>query len=442
MSNLADKLRKIESLHASIEAKGKIPEDILRKIEYKLRLECNYNSNKIEGGTLTRAETRSVMIGNITVDGKPLKDIREMEGHDDVMKDILGIGKGEKRISERRILDMHRKIIVPETEAKKPEIGRWKTNANEIINYRGEKFSFTPPDEVPDAIHALLNWLNAGLDKLHSNQKDAPNPLLLAFEFHLKYLTIHPFFDGNGRTARLLTNLVLVSLGYPPFWVTEDGEKEAYNRYLTDVQSYGGHPDLLYRFMAGLVERSLQMTLDAVEGREIDDPDDWSKKLRLFKSSLAAEDALRVARTKESTDAVYEKSIRATIQALMEKLQQFDELFVTKKMWFGVGSSSISVETIDHLKTIMPNYNYQADEQLTFTYGLEGYKKRRDPVSIRCRVIWKLKAYEYACYIEDAGKDEQYQKRYDEFYSPDEIDSIVSQCGGILFQQLESRVKK
>jgi Fic family protein len=443
MPNLSDRLRNIQSLRDSIESKGKLPDDVLRKIEYKFRLECNYNSNKIEGGTLTKPETRSVMIGNITVEGKPLKDIREMKGHDIAMQDILHIGYGEKRISEKRIKDIHRQIIVPETPEEEKEIGVWKQNGNHIFNYREEKFQFTPPNEVPEAVHDLLNWLNTGLDKIQSKQKDAPHPLLLAFEFHTKYLTIHPFTDGNGRTARILTNLILVSLGYPPFWVTEGGEKDAYNRYLADVQAYGGSPDLLYEFLAGLVERSLQLTLDAVEGREIEDVDDWAKKLHLLKTSLPSEDSLKESRTRASTDAVFQQSIKATVRTLIEKLQAYDVLFVTKKMWFSIGSSGTSVEAVDQLDSIMPNYNYQAYEKLAFSYSLEGYKKdSSNPFSLRCKVIWILKEYEYSCYVEGGNKGDQYQKQYDKFYSPDEIGDIVSQCGEILYQQLATQVQQ
>lgn len=443
MSKLADKLHRIESLRKTIESKGKLSDEALRKIEYKFRLECNYNSNKIEGGTLTKPETRSVMIGNITVEGKPLKDIREMKGHDEAMKDILSIGKGEKRISEKRIKDIHRQIIVPEMPEEEKEIGVWKQSGNHIINYRGEKFEFTPPGEVPEAIHDLLNWLNAGLDMVNGNKKDAPNPVLLAFEFHTKYLTIHPFADGNGRTARLLTNLVLVSLGYPPFWVTEGGEKDAYNRYLADVQAYGGSPDLLYAFLGDLVERSLQLTLDAIEGREIEDVDDWAKKLRLLKSSLPSEDALKVARTKESTDVVFRQSIKTTIATIMEKLQVYDDLFLTKKMWFSVGNGSFPFQGLDDLDIIMANNNYHTNETLGYSYQLDGYKKELDnPFSIGCKVIWKMAAYQYACYIEGVNKGDQYPKRYDEFYSSNEIGDIVRQCGTLLFEQLESQVQK
>lgn len=259
MMDLLEKLSNIERLRQEIESHGELSEEILRKIEYKFRLECNYHSNRIEGGTLTKPETRSIMIGNITVENKPLKDIREMQGHDEMMKEIFKIGKGKARLSEKRIKEIHKSVIVAETPEAEQEIGQWKKVNNYIYTYKGERFDFTPKEEVPEAIHDLLNWLNAGLDKIHQKTKGAPNPLLLAFEFHLRYVTIHPFSDGNGRTARLLSNLILVSLGYPPFWVSEGSEKEAYHKYLGDIQVYKGSPDLLYQFLSDLVERTLMI---------------------------------------------------------------------------------------------------------------------------------------------------------------------------------------
>jgi Fic family protein len=441
MSNLDLKLQSIASLRAAIEAKGKLSEELLRKINYKFRLECNYHSNKIEGGTLTKPETRSVMIGNITVSGKPLKDIREMQGHDEAMKDILLIGQGEKRISEKRIKDIHKQIIIPELPGQESEIGQWKRVGNHIINYRLEKFEFTPPEKVSEAIHELLDWLTAGLDKIHGQHKDAPHPLLLAFEFHTRYLTIHPFSDGNGRTARLLTNLILVSLGYPPFWVTEGAEKESYNKYLADVQAYGGSPDLLYEFMSRLIERSMQLILDAVEGKAIEDIDDWAKKLQLLKSNLPSEDALTTARNEVVTNYVYHDSIKVTIASLLDRLSAFDELFLTKDMIISSAASQIRLTSAIDLATKIPTFNHQPTEELTFIYDLHGYKKEEgNPFSIRCKVRWKFETYSYSCSIDHIAEQDFLQKRYDAFYTPDEIGLIVSKCGEELVRQLEQNI--
>lgn len=149
-------------------------------------------------------------------------------------------------------------------------LGQWKSEPNHIINDRLERFDFLPPDEVPEAMRQLLN---AGMEKIKRLDKNALSPILLAFAFHLKFMTIHPFHDGNGRTARLLSNLILVANGYPPIFINDD-EKASYNRFLTDIQSYGGDPDLFYLFMAGLLERSLRLMLDMIQTADTDD--DWA----------------------------------------------------------------------------------------------------------------------------------------------------------------------
>lgn len=117
MSSIPEKLRQIEALRHQIEARGKLPDEVLRRAQNRFREEANYYSNRQEGGTLTREETRSVMTGNITVAGKPLKDILEMQHHDRVTLEILRLGRGEVKLSEKRIKDIHRAIIVEEDPA-------------------------------------------------------------------------------------------------------------------------------------------------------------------------------------------------------------------------------------------------------------------------------------------------------------------------------------
>ncbi|MGB1316484.1 MAG: hypothetical protein ACPG4Y_10715, partial [Chitinophagales bacterium] len=96
---LTEQIEILEQNRFLIESYGKLELDVLNKINYKFRLDWNYYSNKMEGGTLTKAETRSVMVQNIDIKGKPFKDVAEMQGHDSVVLDVLKIGKGELRIS-------------------------------------------------------------------------------------------------------------------------------------------------------------------------------------------------------------------------------------------------------------------------------------------------------------------------------------------------------
>ncbi len=264
-----EKLDEINRLKQEIDSHEKLPADVLKKINYKLRLEWNYTSNSMEGNTLTRDETRSVMVGNIEVSGKPIKDLLEMKGHDDVISKIMEIGKGQLNLSEGRIREIHKGIMHEEDPAKAKMIGEWKTKHNIIYTNKGEKIDFAPPTEVPERMHELINWLNTEKEKIEHGDKNSLHPAEIAFKFHLDYVTIHPFYDGNGRTARIFSNLILIAYGYPPIYI-KTTEKDIYGNYLGDIQGYGGSPDLFYDFMAGLLIRSLRITLDRIHGKEID----------------------------------------------------------------------------------------------------------------------------------------------------------------------------
>lgn len=439
-----NKLNQIETLRRQIEAHGKLPDDVLRRIEYRFRLECNYYSNRQEGGTLTRQETRSVMTGIITIKGKDIRDVYEMQGHDKEMLEVMRIGRGELNISEKRIKDIHRAIIVEEDPEKQKLVGDWKRDYNEIINWKGEKYGFTPPDEVPEAMHSLLNWLNGELEKVKRSSKNVIHPAVLAFEFQHRFLSIHPFYDGNGRTARLLSNLVLVANGYPPFYITDE-EKDTYNRYLADIQGYGGDPDLFIEFMLGLLERSLQLTLDVIEGRDVEEEDDWEKKLRLLKTNLSADLDVKTERNVKSVKAILTDSILPLSQSLFTNLKEFDDLFARKKVMFWRDNKGQEIkwplQVLQGFERI--EYTPPVPKELKITYQLEGFKKAgTNTFSASISLHWLLEDFKYTLALEFNRPEFQLSKLYDQFYTPDEIKTIVSRCGDALFVQIEQSLQK
>ncbi len=277
-----DKLKKIDTLQEKINSHGEFTSEMKKKINYRFRLDWNYYSNSMEGNTLTKDDTRNLMVDKITVGGKPIKDVMEMQGHDNIISEIIKIGKGNARLSEKRIKEIHKGIMHEVDEVKKKKIGIWKTEPNHIINYKGERFDFTAPTDVADEMHKLLNDTNAAIDAIVSKKKNAPHPVDLALQFHLKYITIHPFYDGNGRTGRILSNLLLISLGYPPF-VIKTEERDSYYHYIGDVQCYNGDQHLLFDFIADLVIRSQKLVLNAIEGKDISGPEDFDKEIEMLK---------------------------------------------------------------------------------------------------------------------------------------------------------------
>lgn len=280
---LNGKINKIEKLQRQIEAFGEFPKEVKDKIYYKLRLDWNYYSNSIEGGTLTREETRSVMSGVLNLKNKPYKDFREMEGHNRVVIDLFKMSQGGMRLSEARVKDFHQQIMFDEDPEKGEQIGEWKKHNNEVINYRKEKITFANANEVSDLMHDLLNRLNAYLDRFYGNNGEiAPHPVEIAADFHVDFLTIHPFYDGNGRMARILSNLILIACGYPIFVIRKE-DKETYNQLLSDIQAYGGDRNQFIDFIGERVRSTQEMILKALNGGDIEDDDDLDKEIELLR---------------------------------------------------------------------------------------------------------------------------------------------------------------
>lgn len=344
MNSVPSYLSTIDRLQAQIASQGDWDEAVRKRIAYKFRLDWNYHSQSIEGGTLTRRETRTIMVGQVDVHGKPLKDVLEMTQHDEVVQEIMAVGKGQKRLSESRIRQIHGAIMHEEDPEKRKLLGSWKTQPNEIFNHKGEKFEFTAPADVSDEIHELLNKTNANWDKLDRGNKEARHPVLMALDFHLEFLTIHPFYDGNGRTARILLNLILISFGYPAI-IVKNEDKEAYGRYIAEIQGYGASRDLYYEFMAGLLIRSQELVLQALGGEEIDEPDDLYKEIELFQKEqeAKAKGLEPVLYSQELFHEAIQKNIAPLLIELRERTQIFDRSFLHRQ----------NSDTF-HLKTMMP----------------------------------------------------------------------------------------
>ncbi len=436
--SFTDKLLQIDSLKQQIDVHGKLPDEVLKKINYKFRLEWNYHSNSMEGNSLTRQETRSVMVGNITVEGKPIQDVLEMKGHDDVISDILKMGKGELNISERRIKDIHKGIVHEEDAGKAKLIGQWKTTPNYLYNYKKERFDFVEPDQLPERMQRLINSVNTQKEKIQRGDKDAMHPVLMAFQFHLDYITIHPFYDGNGRTARIFTNLILIAYGYPPIYIRKE-EKNIYYQYLADVQGYGGEPDLFYDFMAGLLVRSLQLVLDAMEGKEIAEPDDWEKRLSLLKQEIKGNDGGQVAKSTNEILKVISYDVLPLIEKATTKLAVFDELFEHRTISFGTENSLARLLDKDHILGMITLMKHNGNiESIAFGYELNRFKKSNlNKHSVYSKLTWRFERFKYVLFINSIDYDKSISKLYGEYYTEAETDAIVNDLAQSLVKRLE-----
>jgi len=158
-----------------------------------------YNSNAIEGSTLTLDETALVLKEGVTINGKPLKNHLEAVGHRDAYYYIEDLVKNKVPISEKTIKDIHSLVLLD----RQMDRGVYRS-----VPVRVGSFYPCQPYEVPVQMEWLMCVYDGEMRKLHVVERAAL--------FHLRFETIHPFVDGNGRVGRLLLNFELMQEGYPP----------------------------------------------------------------------------------------------------------------------------------------------------------------------------------------------------------------------------------
>ena len=238
-SRIEEKLKKLESLRP-------LPSAAVQKLKEQFEIEMTYNSNAIEGNSLTLKETYLVIHEGLAINGKPLKDHLEAKDHHDALTflyDLIG-NQTQSTISEHLIREIH-SLVVKKTEEE--FAGKYRTS-NVFIGGDG----YTPPDasQVPGEMKNLMTWF--------TNSKKKINLIELSALLHHKLVYIHPFFDGNGRTARLVMNITLMRAGYPLVVILKNDRKKYY-RVLSQADK--GIYEPLIGFVAQAIERSLDIYL-------------------------------------------------------------------------------------------------------------------------------------------------------------------------------------
>ena len=443
MNQLDNILSRIDQFQKEIEKSGDLNPEIAKKIHYKFRLDWNFYSNIMEGNSLTKIETKQVMMDNMTINGKPFKDVAEMRGHDKEVLDIFKIGKGEVRISESRIRDMHKTIMHEDDPEKKKGIGKWKTEDNYILNYKNERIDFLPHTEVPDEMHTLLNETNAEIDAYYHKKKQSKHPVLIAFEFHLRYLSIHPFYDGNGRTGRLLLNLLLISFGYPPI-ILSPQSRDSYYKILTEIQGYGANSDDFYVFLGELLTQSQQLTLDAIAGKNIEDKDDIDKEITLWKSKLDADENEVIERNEEVVKTIYAQSIKPLFIHFISKMKQFDDLFNSVEYNNRInnfGSSCTELEYFEKWKNdLLEDKTHEKTTRLGLDITYKAFKKNGNtPFDSWASLTVVFDRYNFGVEGKQRKIEEANTKLYSQSYSEDEITVIVGEKVKAFFDELKEQ---
>lgn len=215
-----------------------------KRLKRKFMLDFNYNSNHIEGNTLTYGQTEVLLLLGEVIGNARMKDLEEMKAHNICLNMVEQEAKSEYPLTENFIRQVHkimlrddyevyRKLPSGETTAYTVHAGRYKTRPNSVITPTGEKFEYASPEETPALMTDLVTWYN------DATTAGELTPIELAALFHYRFIRIHPFEDGNGRIARLMVNFILKKHNWP-MMVIRSKNKSAYLRALGQADAEVG----------------------------------------------------------------------------------------------------------------------------------------------------------------------------------------------------------
>ena len=242
---LEKQLERILQKKAELVQLRPIPTYALKSIKESLMIEWTYNSNSIEGNTLTLQETKMVIEEGFTIKGKSLREHFEAVNHQEAIELVESLISDSYILKETDILNIHELVL---QKIEKDFAGRFRTSGVRISGA-----NFVPPNalKIDEYITELTDWTNTS----------DMNIVLKSAIFHHRFVWIHPFFDGNGRTARLLFNLLLMKEGFPPAIILKNDRKKYYDAL--NSANNGNYSKLVLLILQAL-ERSLDIYLGSL----------------------------------------------------------------------------------------------------------------------------------------------------------------------------------
>ena len=203
-----------------------LDQDLRESLLVQLRNLWTHASTAIEGNTLTLGETAFVLQEGLTISGKPLKDHEEVVGHARAVDLVYQLVENDTGLSQDRLFSLHRAVQTRQVIDIYKPVGAWKKEPNStvmVIDDRQIVFEYAPPGDVPGLMEKWFELYNNLLGSVAS--EDSAKALDAYVDLHVSFVRIHPFFDGNGRLARLLANIPVLKAGLPPIIIPKTQRK-------------------------------------------------------------------------------------------------------------------------------------------------------------------------------------------------------------------------
>ncbi len=289
---------------------------LVKNLQEWFRIELTYTSNAIEGNTLSRAETALVVEKGLTIGGKSITEHLEATNHAAALDFIKEqIKRKPSDIKERDLLKIH-EIILDRIDKENAGIYR-----RVPVRISGSAVVLPNPKKVQTLMDEFFSWIK-NETKMHAVE--------LAAEAHYRFVTIHPFVDGNGRTRRLLMNMILMMKGFPPAIIRKN-DRLAYIKALEKAQLVNAEGDSkndYLKLITAAVDRSLNIYIKAINGESAEKENEKLLKIgelaKLTKQTTSTvrhwtkEGLLQVAEVTESGYQMYDTKMIEKAKKIME----------------------------------------------------------------------------------------------------------------------------
>ena len=261
-NNLSELYNQLTDLNECLDSFRPFNPSMLKNLNQELDIKYTYESNCIEGNSLTLGETDQVINTGLTIGGKPLVDHLEAINHQEAILYIRDVAKQNIELSIREIQNIHSLVL---KGIQDQHAGQFRKQPVFVMQQNGSKHEFPQPFILPKLMEDFFLFFN--------EKKNTMHPVEMAAHLHQKLVNIHPFIDGNGRTSRLVMNLYLFKHGYPVTVI--DSEMSKRKEYYTVLSNYrgvisGGDSEPFQLFVAQKTKESLieQLNFFSQDGTE------------------------------------------------------------------------------------------------------------------------------------------------------------------------------